>query len=278
MMGKEGTSKVRHGDTADIIIRTTTPPKDCDHHHHHWTSSHDPLDPRAPALPSIGEIRAVVPARCFARSYARSAYFLARDTAMAAGCVSIARRYLSVDLPTTTAGTELLLGIIPDYCGALIFWFAGWTAYSFCMGCVVTGHWVLAHECGHGAFTPSRTINDACGFVLHQALLVPYFSWQCELLVCFFVFWIKNGSVDLIGVPSCCVPQYRPAFPPSLVCLFLILLSPSFSPSLTLLRTVVPSSSSSSSSCRNSDERTNERTKLKKRHPFETPPPHEQHR
>ena len=200
MMGKEGTSKVRRGDTADIIIRTTPPPpKDCDdgddghrhrhHRHHHWTSSYDPLDPKAPALPSIGEIRAVVPARCFARSYVRSACFLIRDTAMAAGCVAAARRYLSADLPTATTG-DLLPGVVDA-----VSWLAGWTVYSFCMGCVVTGHWVLAHECGHGAFTPSRTVNDVCGFVLHQALLVPYFSWQCELLVCFFCFFDKTAGL-----------------------------------------------------------------------------------
>jgi omega-6 fatty acid desaturase (delta-12 desaturase) len=41
-----------------------------------------------------------------------------------------------------------------------------------------TGLWVLAHECGHGAFSPSRTFNNVVGWVLHSALLVPYFSWQ----------------------------------------------------------------------------------------------------
>ena len=28
------------------------------------------------------------------------------------------------------------------------------------------------------AFSPSRTLNDVVGYVLHQALLVPYFAWQ----------------------------------------------------------------------------------------------------
>jgi omega-6 fatty acid desaturase (delta-12 desaturase) len=46
------------------------------------------------------------------------------------------------------------------------------------MGTILTGHWVLAHECGHGAFSSSQTLNDIVGFVLHQALLVPYFAWQ----------------------------------------------------------------------------------------------------
>jgi len=36
----------------------------------------------------------------------------------------------------------------------------------------------LGHECGHGAFSESQTFNDVVGFILHQALLVPYFAWQ----------------------------------------------------------------------------------------------------
>jgi fatty acid desaturase len=40
----------------------------------------------------------------------------------------------------------------------------------------VTGLCVLAHECGHQAFSPSKAINDAVGWVLHTALLLPYHS------------------------------------------------------------------------------------------------------
>jgi len=38
--------------------------------------------------------------------------------------------------------------------------------------------WVVAHECGHGAFSDNRALQDTVGYVLHTALLVPYFSWQ----------------------------------------------------------------------------------------------------
>ncbi|KAK2678694.1 Fatty acid desaturase domain [Fusarium oxysporum f. sp. vasinfectum] len=48
--------------------------------------------------------------------------------------------------------------------------------YNF--GLFGTGLWVIAHECGHQAFSESRLVNDATGWVLHSALLVPYFSWQ----------------------------------------------------------------------------------------------------
>lgn len=42
----------------------------------------------------------------------------------------------------------------------------------------MTGVWVIAHECGHQAFSESETINNLVGLVLHSALLVPYHSWR----------------------------------------------------------------------------------------------------
>jgi len=38
--------------------------------------------------------------------------------------------------------------------------------------------WVLAHECGHRAFSPYTWINDVVGIVIHSALLVPFHSWR----------------------------------------------------------------------------------------------------
>lgn len=36
-----------------------------------------------------------------------------------------------------------------------------------------TALWVLAHECGHQAFSDHRLLNDAVGFALHSFLLTP---------------------------------------------------------------------------------------------------------
>jgi hypothetical protein len=44
-------------------------------------------------------------------------------------------------------------------------------------GAVCTGLWVIAHECGHGAFSAIGWVNDAVGFTVHSCLLVPYYSW-----------------------------------------------------------------------------------------------------
>jgi len=46
------------------------------------------------------------------------------------------------------------------------------------VGIAATGLWVLGHECGHGSFGETIFQNDIVGFIIHSALLVPYFSWQ----------------------------------------------------------------------------------------------------
>lgn len=53
-----------------------------------------------------------------------------------------------------------------------------WPFYAYVQGTLLVGPWVLAHECGHGAFSPSKSVNDTVGYILHTFLLVPYFSWQ----------------------------------------------------------------------------------------------------
>jgi len=154
-MGKGGSASV-----PDVApVRTTS--KDG-----HWVSPYNPLDPKAPKLPSKGEIKAVIPKECFERSYAHSMYFVVRDTAWAVACVYLAHLTLSTDVPDRLFSLEAL------------GWCIGWNAYAFWMGTILTGHWVLAHECGHGAFSPSQTFNDVWGFIMHQAVLVPYFAWQ----------------------------------------------------------------------------------------------------
>jgi hypothetical protein len=56
--------------------------------------------------------------------------------------------------------------------------FSLWAVYTLAAGLVGTGLWVLAHECGHQAFSESKAYNNAMGWVLHSALGVPYHSWR----------------------------------------------------------------------------------------------------
>ena len=48
-------------------------------------------------------------------------------------------------------------------------WVALWAMYGFVTGLMATGLWVIAHECGHQAFSESKLINNTVGWILHSA-------------------------------------------------------------------------------------------------------------
>ena len=108
---------------------------------------------------TMNDILEAIPAECFHRSALKGLSYLARDL------------ILLVTIGTTAHFTIPLLP-------SPLLRFAAWMLYGFLQGLVGTGVWVLAHECGHQAFSPSRKLNDFVGWVLHSSLLVPYFSWQ----------------------------------------------------------------------------------------------------
>ncbi|KAI0631956.1 delta12-fatty acid desaturase [Trametes polyzona] len=56
--------------------------------------------------------------------------------------------------------------------------FVLWAFYSFFVGLFATGLWVIAHECGHQAFSESKTVNNVVGWILHSGLGVPYHAWR----------------------------------------------------------------------------------------------------
>ncbi|KAJ3053448.1 Delta(12)-fatty-acid desaturase, partial [Quaeritorhiza haematococci] len=66
---------------------------------------------------------------------------------------------------------------IDGYLPVAARWVA-WPVYWVCQGVVLTGLWVIAHECGHQAFSDYAWVNNTVGYILHSALLVPYYSWK----------------------------------------------------------------------------------------------------
>lgn len=136
-----------------------------------WRSPYNPLDPKAPELPTKSEIRNVIPAECFQRSYVWSMFYLLRDYMMAAAFAYVsAQYYLTTELPAVRYD----MNSVVDW---MVF-VGSWSFYAFWMGTIMTGPWVLAHECGHGAFSPSQGFNDFIGNIVHHSLLVPYYAWQ----------------------------------------------------------------------------------------------------
>lgn len=120
--------------------------------------------PTAPADLSMKTIRAAVPAHCFERSLLHSLRYLLQDLAMIA---AMGAAVCFVDTHAVGYG-------VPAWAVA----FVAWPLYWWWQGAVMTGVWVLAHECGHQSFSKWKAVNDAFGLVLHSLLLVPYHSWR----------------------------------------------------------------------------------------------------
>lgn len=110
---------------------------------------------------TINDVRAAIPKHCFERSAARGLMYVARDIFSLATTFAL---FHTVWTPANVPSISVRA--------------AGWALYTFIQGCFATGLWVMAHECGHQSFSPSKTLNDTVGFICHSALLVPYFSWK----------------------------------------------------------------------------------------------------
>lgn len=109
------------------------------------------------AIPDIRALRDAIPARCFQPSLSKSMLYVVRDL-VAISLLFYAATWL-VDLHSPWT--------IPL-----------WALYGFTQGLFFTGIWILAHECGHDAFSTHKKANSIIGFILHSIVLVPFFSWK----------------------------------------------------------------------------------------------------
>ncbi|XP_010257471.1 PREDICTED: delta(12)-fatty-acid desaturase FAD2 [Nelumbo nucifera] len=107
---------------------------------------------------TLSQIKKAIPSHCFQRSVVRSFSYVAYDLVLALAFNYIATTYFHL-LPHP-------------------FPYIVWPIYWALQGCVLTGVWVLAHECGHHAFSDYQWLDDTVGLILHSFLLVPYFSWK----------------------------------------------------------------------------------------------------
>ncbi|PYH98514.1 hypothetical protein BO71DRAFT_395108 [Aspergillus ellipticus CBS 707.79] len=110
---------------------------------------------------TIKQIRDAIPPHCYERRALTSLSYVFRDLFCLATVFLVFHNYVT---PKT----------IPSYPARVVLW----ALYTVVQGLFGTGVWVLAHECGHQAFSPSKILNDTVGWVCHSALLVPYFSWK----------------------------------------------------------------------------------------------------
>mmetsp|Transcript_30622 Transcript_30622/g.85768 ORF Transcript_30622/g.85768 Transcript_30622/m.85768 type:complete len:403 (+) Transcript_30622:385-1593(+) len=110
-------------------------------------------------LPTLAEIRKAIPKELFDRPLATSLFYLVRDIVIVGSLICAAAWGIPM-LPTVHLRA------------------VAWCVYWYCCGTAAVGFWILAHECGHGAFSRYRTLNHAIGLVLHTLVLIPYHSWR----------------------------------------------------------------------------------------------------
>lgn len=107
---------------------------------------------------SLSQIKKAIPPHCFQRSVLRSFSYVVSDLTISSIFYYLATSYIP-HLPSPLS-------------------FFAWPLYWVLQGCVLTGVWVIAHECGHHAFSDYSWLDDTVGVILHSFLLVPYFSWK----------------------------------------------------------------------------------------------------
>ena len=95
--------------------------------------------PRVPTTPpnfTIGDIRRLIPARCFERSFIRSSLYLLVDL-IAVACLM----YASLHIDSVITDDVHL--VLPGW----ILRKLAWVTYWWLCGFVMTGLWVIGHEC-----------------------------------------------------------------------------------------------------------------------------------
>lgn len=108
---------------------------------------------------TLRQIKNAIPPHCFNRSLLRSFSYVLFDLTLSFLLYHIATSYFHL-LPHP---------LLP---------YISWPIYWILQGCMLTSVWIIAHECGHHAFSDYQLVDDVVGLVLHTALLVPYFSWK----------------------------------------------------------------------------------------------------
>ncbi|KAE8214667.1 hypothetical protein CF327_g1948 [Tilletia walkeri] len=126
---------------------------------------------------TIKDLLSAIPQHCFERSLVKSFASLGKDFVLLA-TFAYAATFIDPFLKSVDFSSSPLNSFVSPATQFSLARFAAWAFWSFWQGLVFTGIWVVAHECGHQAFSSSKTINNTVGWFLHSALMVPYHSWR----------------------------------------------------------------------------------------------------
>ncbi|CAK5266778.1 unnamed protein product [Mycena citricolor] len=117
------------------------------------------------------ELRAVIPSELFRKSTFRGMTSVVQDVVCFVTLFALSRR-IDAFAAQVAVARELTPGI------ASVLKWSLWSAYWGAQSIVMAGCWCLGHEAGHHNISPYGIVNDTVGFILHTALLTPYFAWK----------------------------------------------------------------------------------------------------
>nr|ACJ66780.1 omega-3 desaturase [Portulaca oleracea] len=109
------------------------------------------FDHGAPPPFRLSDVRSAIPKHCWVKNPWKSLSHVVRDLVVVAAFMAMAA------------------------------WFDSWVVwpfYWFAQGTMFWALFVLGHDCGHGSFSNSSTLNSVVGHILHSSILVPYHGWR----------------------------------------------------------------------------------------------------
>ncbi|KAH7097688.1 delta12-fatty acid desaturase [Auriculariales sp. MPI-PUGE-AT-0066] len=138
---------------------------------------------------TIKDLLSAIPAHCAERSALRSCTYVVWDFTLLCVIYTVTIKAEAWIAPSSR-NIEY-----PHPAPYILLWVALWALYSFVSGLVLTGLWVIGHDCGHQAFSESKFINDSVGWLStpreslchschlptandRRSLGTPYHSWR----------------------------------------------------------------------------------------------------
>ena len=109
-------------------------------------------------VPSIVEIKRVIPKHCFQCSLLRSTSYIIKDL------IIMALLYGTMRYLESQPFRILTLLYTPVYC--------------FFQGTMMWAFFVIGHDCGHGSFSKYTLVNDIAGSFVHTVIMLPYYPWK----------------------------------------------------------------------------------------------------
>lgn len=114
-----------------------------------------------PAL-KLDKLRAAIPKEAFKKSAVWGLFYMFFDYAMWLGSLYAIIQFNQSEYYQTAP-------VWQKHAASIAFW--NWSGFF------MWGIFVVGHDCGHGTFSGSKTLNDIVGHFTHASIMVPFWPW-----------------------------------------------------------------------------------------------------